>query len=338
MTESLRLTVDEVTVKSVGLRGASLAQHRQNHGTPKQKLPDHSIASAVQTRTSRTRPQGELLQNHRIPDTPSIHHHHQNNPLTSDTSRTHQPFLQNLRVGDSRVCHVTVNAAPPIPAWPRPRTTSDRLVVTALLTAKRHVIHAALSGREKAARSSDFLRQCSRLSVGLLNAGSAWLFLRFSWLIWCVCVSSAVHTCEAAHAWKALKMTSTTRCDVKTFPPTTAAFRDGWRMEPGGMMTFTGVRQPWNKTPTYDCCSFYCLIDSTNIHNTNKTYTVIPSNFIKDTFVWWLIYSLYSIKLTMTIERPHKPDVCVEQVDQVVFHNPRKSDLTYISLQVVCCL
>lgn len=51
-------------------------------------------------------------------------------------------------------------------------------------------------------------------------------------------------TWEAAHTSKALKMTSTTLWDVRTFPPTTAAFWEGWRMEPGGITTLIGARHP----------------------------------------------------------------------------------------------
>lgn len=40
-------------------------------------------------------------------------------------------------------------------------------------------------------------------------------------------------------------MTSTTRCDVSTLPPTTAASGDGSRMEPLGITTRTGARQPY---------------------------------------------------------------------------------------------
>jgi hypothetical protein len=49
----------------------------------------------------------------------------------------------------------------------------------------------------------------------------------------------------AAQARKALRMTSVTRCDVRTFPPTTAAWSDGERKDLGGMRTRMGLRQPW---------------------------------------------------------------------------------------------
>lgn len=39
-------------------------------------------------------------------------------------------------------------------------------------------------------------------------------------------------------------MTSTTRWDVSTLPPTTAASGDGSRIEPLGITTRTGARQP----------------------------------------------------------------------------------------------
>lgn len=51
-------------------------------------------------------------------------------------------------------------------------------------------------------------------------------------------------TCDAAHTSNALKMTSTTRWDVSTFPPTTAAFWEGCRIDPGGITTWMGARQP----------------------------------------------------------------------------------------------
>lgn len=45
-------------------------------------------------------------------------------------------------------------------------------------------------------------------------------------------------------------MTSTTLWDVSTFPPTTAAFWEGWRIEPGGITTLIGARHPWEKKPS----------------------------------------------------------------------------------------
>ena len=40
-----------------------------------------------------------------------------------------------------------------------------------------------------------------------------------------------VHPWLAAAAWKALRTTSTMRCEVKTFPPHTAAILDGERSD-----------------------------------------------------------------------------------------------------------
>lgn len=59
-----------------------------------------------------------------------------------------------------------------------------------------------------------------------------------------------VPTWEAAQTPKALKMTSTTRWEVRTLPPTTAASGEGSRMEPLGMTTRTGARQPWGGDTT----------------------------------------------------------------------------------------
>ncbi len=47
--------------------------------------------------------------------------------------------------------------------------------------------------------------------------------------------------CEAAHTLKAFKITSVMRCDVRTFPPTTAAFSDGASNEPSSIITSIGV-------------------------------------------------------------------------------------------------
>lgn len=57
------------------------------------------------------------------------------------------PFLQDLGVSDAGVGHVTVNATPPIPAWPCPCSTRNRLIVTNTLVAKWDVVHAALLER-----------------------------------------------------------------------------------------------------------------------------------------------------------------------------------------------
>lgn len=54
----------------------------------------------------------------------------------------------------------------------------------------------------------------------------------------------ARRTWEAAQAPKAPRMTSTTRWDVSTLPPTTAASGDGSKIEPLGITTRTGARQP----------------------------------------------------------------------------------------------
>lgn len=77
----------------------------------------------------------------------------------------------------------------------------------------------------------------------------------------------------AAHAWKARRITSTIRWEVKTLPPTTAASSEGswqakrcvsidsagnflliWltyfgltKIDPSGITTRTGLRQPWFK-------------------------------------------------------------------------------------------
>ena len=48
-------------------------------------------------------------------------------------------------------------------------------------------------------------------------------------------------TCEAAHTLKARRMTSTVRCDVRTFPPITAAPSTGSNTLPGGTCGVTLV-------------------------------------------------------------------------------------------------
>ena len=48
-----------------------------------------------------------------------------------------------------------------------------------------------------------------------------------------------MHPYDAAQAEKALRITSVIRCDVKTLPPTTAAYADGFKKQPGG--TFTSI-------------------------------------------------------------------------------------------------
>ena len=55
-----------------------------------------------------------------------------------------------------------------------------------------------------------------------------------------------VQPCDAAHTSNAKRMTSTIRCDVSTFPPTTAAVSEGSSRQPFGILTFTGLRQPYN--------------------------------------------------------------------------------------------
>jgi len=62
----------------------------------------------------------------------------------------------------------------------------------------------------------------------------------------CEAVSVDKVTCDAAQISNALSTTSTTRCDVSTFPPTTAAVSEGSRRQPRGMMTWTGFRHPYN--------------------------------------------------------------------------------------------
>ncbi len=52
--------------------------------------------------------------------------------------------------------------------------------------------------------------------------------------------------CEAAQVSKARNTTSVIRWLVRTFPPTTAAVSEGSNIEPSGMITLTGFRQPYN--------------------------------------------------------------------------------------------
>ena len=51
--------------------------------------------------------------------------------------------------------------------------------------------------------------------------------------------TNLVHPWLAAHAWKALRTTSTIRCEVNTFPPHTAAVLDGDRRDFLGILTVT---------------------------------------------------------------------------------------------------
>ncbi len=51
----------------------------------------------------------------------------------------------------------------------------------------------------------------------------------------------------AAHAWKHLSMTSVTRWEVSTLPPTTAAVADGLRRDASGIRISTGARHPLKK-------------------------------------------------------------------------------------------
>lgn len=141
------------------------------------------------------------------------------------------PLLQNLRVSDAGVGHVTVNSTPPSPAWPRPSSPGNCLIVTDLLAAERNVVHAALIRNKKTIATN----QQSTQRKPFLCTQTCWSVVFFLHFL----------TCEAAHTSNALKMTSTTLWDVSTFPPTTAAFWEGWRIEPGGMMTLIGARQPW---------------------------------------------------------------------------------------------
>ena len=63
-----------------------------------------------------------------------------------------------------------------------------------------------------------------------------------------VCCIKHRFTCDAAHVSKAFIMTSTTLCDVVTFPPTTAAFSSGSSSDHLGIIMRTGFRQPWEQT------------------------------------------------------------------------------------------
>lgn len=51
----------------------------------------------------------------------------------------------------------------------------------------------------------------------------------------------------SAVALNAFNTTSTTRCEVNTLPPTTAAFSEGLRMVPEGIITLIGFKQPYNR-------------------------------------------------------------------------------------------
>lgn len=149
------------------------------------------------------------------------------------------PLLQNLRVSDPGVGHVTVDSTPPIPARPGPRSPSNCLIVTYALTAEWNVVHAALMDREMTINKQE--RDGKQIHAHRVLETFCLLNIHEKWK-----TSDPVFlTCEAAHTSNALKMTSTTLWDVSTFPPTTAAFWEGWRMEPGGMMTLIGARQPW---------------------------------------------------------------------------------------------
>jgi hypothetical protein len=54
-----------------------------------------------------------------------------------------------------------------------------------------------------------------------------------------------MHPWLAAQMRKHLKMTSTIRWEVSTFPAHTAASKLGRKSDPSGMMIFTGLMQPW---------------------------------------------------------------------------------------------
>lgn len=144
------------------------------------------------------------------------------------------PLLQYLRVSDASVGHVAMNATASIPAWPRSSSSSNCFVVSNLLTAKGYVVHAALRYKRRTTSEQD-KRHSTYMSI--------WCYM--SHAIIASMDLSVFLTCDAAHTSNALKMTSTTLWDVRTFPPTTAAFWEGWRIEPGGMMTLIGARQPW---------------------------------------------------------------------------------------------
>lgn len=55
------------------------------------------------------------------------------------------PALQNLRVRDTCVSHVTVHTTAPMPARSGASTTSHRLIVSHMGIAQGHIVHAALT-------------------------------------------------------------------------------------------------------------------------------------------------------------------------------------------------
>lgn len=71
----------------------------------------------------------------------------QSPPWPSGGSVHIPPLFQDLWVSDAGVGHVTVDSAPPFPAWSRPRTTSHCFIVTNPLISKWNVVHAALMAR-----------------------------------------------------------------------------------------------------------------------------------------------------------------------------------------------
>lgn len=82
----------------------------------------------------------------------TIAEENKNDKLTH-LQQTVSPFLQNLWIGDAGVGHVRVDAAPAVPAGPRPRTPSDRLVIADSLAAEGNVVHAALiRGRQRSVK------------------------------------------------------------------------------------------------------------------------------------------------------------------------------------------
>lgn len=53
---------------AIGTGGAPLCQYGQDHFVPEKELPDHPVTTSVLPCTPRAGTEGELFQNHRVPE------------------------------------------------------------------------------------------------------------------------------------------------------------------------------------------------------------------------------------------------------------------------------
>lgn len=112
-------------------------------------------------------------------------------------------------------------------------------IVTDIIISKCRIVHAALSEMITQISEERYLKMKMQ-RMGFIDKLSSII----------IPAKNVNITCEAAQVPKALKMTSTTRWQVSTLPPTTAAVSDGSIKLPLGIFILTGAKQPWEQFHT----------------------------------------------------------------------------------------